>query len=124
MRFTIGRANIDAILALGALWLAPSLAAQQGEVTGRVTDKASGNAVAGAQVSIVGTTIRALTAQDGRYRVVNVPAGAVTVRVATIGYGTVTQGATVPAGGSAEVNVAITAVPIGLDAIVVTATGD
>jgi TonB-linked SusC/RagA family outer membrane protein len=124
MRFTIGRANIGAILALGALWLAPSLAAQQGEVTGRVTDKASGNAVAGAQVSIVGTTIRALTAQDGRYRVVNVPAGAVTVRVATIGYGTVTQGATVPAGGSAEVNVAITAVPIGLDAIVVTATGD
>lgn len=123
MRFTIGRANLGALVALSTLLLAPPLAAQQ-EVTGRVSDKASGASVAGAQVSIVGTTIRALTGQDGRYRVVNVPVGLATVRVASIGYGTVTQQVAVTAGAATEVNVAITAVPVGLDAIVVTATGD
>src|SRR6266849_2511107 len=125
MRFTIGRANIGAVLALGALWLAPQLlAAQQGELTGRVTDKASGQSLAGAQLSIVGTTLRALTGQDGRYRFASVPAGSQTVRVSYIGYGTVTQPVSVSAGGSADLNFAITAVPIGLDAVVVTATGD
>jgi TonB-linked SusC/RagA family outer membrane protein len=111
------------LVALSALLLAAPLAAQQ-EVTGRVTDKASGASVAGAQVSIVGTTIRAMTGQDGRYRIVNVPVGLATVRVASIGYGTVTQQVAVTAGAATEVNVAISAVPIGLDAIVVTATGD
>ncbi|HWC72600.1 MAG TPA: carboxypeptidase-like regulatory domain-containing protein, partial [Gemmatimonadales bacterium] len=95
-----------------------------GEVTGRVTDKASGQPLAGAQVSIVSTTIRGLTNQDGRYRLVNVPAGAQTVRVAFIGYGTATQPVTVSAGGSASVDFAIAQVPVGLDAVVVTATGD
>lgn len=124
MRLTISRAIVGAALALGALLLAPPLAAQQGEVTGRVTDKTSGASVAGAQVSIVGTTIRALTGQDGRYRVVNVPPGLATVRVASIGFGTLTQQIAVTAGAVAELNVAISQVPVGLDAVVVTATGD
>src|SRR6266851_6672281 len=124
MRFTMSRANLGALVALAALLLAPPLAAQQGEVTGRVSDKSSGQSLAGAQVSVVGTTIRALTGQDGRYHFANVPSGSQTVRVAYIGYGTVTQPVSVSAGGSAELNFAITAVPIGLDAIVVTATGN
>jgi TonB-linked SusC/RagA family outer membrane protein len=106
------------------LTLVPLLAAQQAEVTGRVTDKTSGQSVAGAQVSVVGTTLRALTGQDGRYRLVNVPAGAATIRVAFIGYGSVTQAVTVPAGGAAEQDVVLTQVAVGLDAVVVTATGD
>src|SRR2546425_6583878 len=124
MRFTIGRPAFALALALGALLFAPRLSAQQGEVTGRVIDKTSGQGLAGAQVSIVGTTIRALTGQDGRYRVVNVPPGQATVRVAFIGYGTATQPVTVPPSGSAELNVAISQVAVGLEAIVVTATGD
>jgi hypothetical protein len=78
MRFTLGKIGLGAVLALGFTLLVPlRLAAQQsGEVTGRVTDKTSGEALAGAQVTVVGTMIRALTSQDGRYRVVNVPAGA------------------------------------------------
>ena len=73
MRFTIGRTGLGAVVALGVLMLAPPLAAQQGEVTGRVTDKTSGQAIAGAQAAVVGTTLRAVTGQDGRYRLVNVP---------------------------------------------------
>jgi outer membrane receptor protein involved in Fe transport len=89
-----------------------------------VTDKASGQSVAGAQVSVVGMTIRALTGQDGRYRLVSVPAGSATLRVAFIGYGSVTHPVTVPAGGSVEQDVTLSQVAVGLDAVVVTATGD
>src|SRR6266576_2399333 len=126
MRFTVGRTRLGAAVALGFCLLVPlRLAAQgNGEVTGRVTDKESGQALAGAQVSVVGTTIRALTNQDGRYHIVNVPAGAQTVRVAFIGYATTTQPVTVSAGGSAAMDFAISQVPFGLDAVVVTATGD
>jgi TonB-linked SusC/RagA family outer membrane protein len=124
MRFTIGRTGLGVVLALGVLTLAPPLAAQQGQVTGRVTDKTSGQSVAGAQVAVVGTTLRALTGQDGRYRLANVPAGVATVRVAFIGYGSVTQPVTVPAGGAAELDFALSQVAVGLDAVVVTATGD
>ena len=124
MRFTIGRTGLGAVVALGVLMLAPPLAAQQGEVTGRVTDKTSGQSIAGAQVSVVGTTLRALTGQDGRYRLINVPAGAATLRIAYIGYRSVTQAVTIPAGGAAEQDVALSQVAVGLDAVVVTATGD
>ena len=125
MRFTIGRACFSAVLALGALALvSPGRLAAQGEVTGRVTDKTSGAGLAGAQVSVVGTTIRGLSGQDGRFRLANVPAGAATVRVAFIGYSTVTQPVTVTAGGSVESNFALSQAAIGLEAVVVTATGD
>ncbi|HEY6092863.1 MAG TPA: carboxypeptidase-like regulatory domain-containing protein, partial [Gemmatimonadales bacterium] len=123
MRFTIGRACFSAVLALGALALvSPGRLAAQGEVTGRVTDKTSGAGLAGAQVSVVGTTIRGLSGQDGRFRLANVPAGAATVRVAFIGYSTVTQPVTVTAGGSVESNFALSQAAIGLEAVVVTAT--
>jgi len=122
MRFAITRPFLP-VAALLALCARPA-AAQQGEVIGRVTDKTSGQALATAQVSVVGTTIRALTGQDGRYRMVNVPAGPATLRVSYIGYATTTQQVTVPASGSAEADFAIAQAAVGLEAIVVTATGD
>src|SRR5260370_29082349 len=124
MRFTIDRPAFAVALALGALLFAPRLSAQQGEVTGRVNGKTGEQGLAGGQVSIVGTTIRALTGQDGRYRVVNVAPGQASVRVAFIGYGTAIQPVTVPPGGAVEANVALSQVAVGLEAIVVTATGN
>src|SRR5260370_39811786 len=124
MRFTIGRPAFSIGLALSALLVAPPLVAQQGEVTGRVTDKASAQGLGNAQVSIVGTTLRALTGQDGRYRLVNVPAGQATVRVAFIGYGTTTQPVTVPPSGSVETNVAPSPVAIRPGAIGITPPGN
>src|SRR5438552_3006500 len=123
MRFAISKTRLPVTALLLALCARPA-AAQQGEVTGRVTDKTSGTALATAQVSVVGTTIRALTGQDGRYRLVNVPAGPATLRVAYIGYATTTQEVSVPAGGSAQADFAIAQAAVGLEAIVVTATGD
>jgi TonB-linked SusC/RagA family outer membrane protein len=107
-----------------ALCVQPAAAQQTGEVTGLVTDKTSNQPVAGAQVSVVATTVRSLTGPDGRYRLLNVPAGAATVRVSTIGYAVATQPVSVPAGGSAESNFALTQAAVGLEAVVVTATGD
>jgi TonB-linked SusC/RagA family outer membrane protein len=107
-----------------ALGVQPAAAQQVGEVTGLVVDKANNQPVAAAQVSVLGTTVRVLTAENGRYRLVNVPAGAATVRISTIGYGVATQAVTVPAGGSVEANFSLTQAAVGLEAIVVTATGD
>ena len=123
MLFAISKTRLPVTALLLALCARPA-AAQQGEVTGRVTDKTSGTALATAQVSVVGTTIRALTGQDGRYRLVNVPAGPATLRVSYIGYATTTQEVSVPAGGSAQADFAIAQAAVGLEAIVVTATGD
>src|SRR6267378_2675844 len=124
MRFAISKAILTVTPALLLALCARPAAAQQGEVTGRVTDKTSGQALAAAQVAVVGTTIRAITGQDGRYRLANVPAGPATVRVSYIGYATTAQPVTVPAGGSAEANFASAQAAVGLEAVVVTATGD
>ena len=124
MRFAISRTFLLLTPALLLAVCVRPAAAQQGEVTGRVTDKTAGQALAGAQVSIVGTTLRASTGQDGRYRLVNVPAGQATVRVSYIGYATTTQPVTVSAGAPAVADFAIAQAAVGLEAVVVTATGD
>ncbi len=124
MRFTSGRTMLSAALALAALVCVPRVSAQQGAVAGRVSDKATSQPLAGAQVSIVGTTLRTLTAQDGRYRIGNVTPGTVSVRVLFIGYSALVQTATVAAGGTAELNFAVAQSAVGLDAVTVTATGD
>src|SRR5262245_38413387 len=60
--------------------------ARAGVVRGKVTDKENGQPVVAAQVTIVGTSLGALTNNDGIYTINGVPAGQVTVRVARIGY--------------------------------------
>jgi len=124
MRFTTCRTAGSAGVALAALLWAAPLAAQLGSVIGKVTDNSTGQPLAGAQVAVIGTTARALTQQDGSYRIANVPAGTVSVRIALIGYGSAVQTATVPAGGEARLDFTLGQVAVGLDAVVVTATGD
>ena len=66
--------------------MSTSLGAQQSSIRGTVTDSSTGAAVQGAQVSVVGTAIRTETNSDGQYRLANVSAGPVSVRVQLIGY--------------------------------------
>ena len=54
-------------------------------VSGRVTD-ASGRPLANAQVFIVGTQLRALASEEGRYTIANVPDGTHTIRAMLIGF--------------------------------------
>ena len=86
MHRTRSRAWLGA-LSLGLLLASTTAArAQQAIVTGRVTDEAAGQPVSDVQVVVVGTTLGALTNQDGRYTIRGVPAGAQQVRAIRIGY--------------------------------------
>src|SRR3989440_663317 len=115
--------GVAAALALLAASAAGLVQAQQGTVTGLGPDKSSQQAVAGAQVLIVGTSLVARTGRDGRYSVARVPPGQYALQVRLIGYATVTQAVTVAAGETATLDVAVTPVAVPLDVIVVTGTG-
>jgi TonB-dependent starch-binding outer membrane protein SusC len=107
------------------VWLVPATAfAQQGTISGRVTDKATNNPVASAQVSIVGTTRGALTSEKGEYVLRAVAPGVLTLRATRIGYAAVTQTVTVPESGTVTADFALTSTPSKLDEIVVSASGE
>jgi len=111
---------ISAVALLGAT-RAP---AQQASVSGQVTDSASHHPLVSAQVFVAGTTLRGLTDRTGRFHFDNVAPGAVTLRVNLIGYKQATRSLTVAAGEAATADVPLQAAAVGLDAVVVTATGE
>ncbi len=66
-------------------FLAPGLAAQVRQVSGRVTNSQTGEGVAEGTVSVTGTRIIAQTGTDGRYSL-NAPDGPLTLEVRAIGF--------------------------------------
>jgi TonB-dependent starch-binding outer membrane protein SusC len=112
-----------ALVAAYAIFAAP-LAAQQGSVAGRVTDKVSSQPIPGAQVLLSGTNLQAITNNEGRYRIDRVPPGQYQAQVRLIGYAMGQQPVTVTAGGAATLDIAMTAAAIPLEALVVSATGE
>ena len=107
------------------VWLVPATAfAQQGTISGRVTDKATNNPVPSAQVSIVGTTRGTLTSEKGEYNLRAVAPGVITLRATRIGYAASTQTVTVPESGTVTADFALTSTPSKLDEIVVSASGE
>jgi TonB-dependent starch-binding outer membrane protein SusC len=120
------RPSLLAFIALGALFvgLARASAAQQGTVTGQVTDKSNQRPVSGAQVLIVGTTLQGLTTREGRYTITNVPTGTHQVQLRMIGFSTTTRSVTVAGGQTATADFALTPGAVPLDAVIVTATGE
>lgn len=66
------------------------LAGTTGKIKGKVIDKASSEALVGANVSIVGTSYGAATNIDGEYLILNIPAGVYTLRATFVGYSQVT----------------------------------
>src|SRR5207302_5584621 len=85
----------------GVLGLTAVAQAQQANVTGRVTDQASGHPLGGARVTIVGTSLIAQTNAEGRYSIARVPAGQATVRASAVGYAAASRALTVNPGESA-----------------------
>ncbi len=96
--------------------------AQQGTITGNVIQSGTLRPLAGAQVSIPGSGIGALAGGNGRYLLVNVPVGEVTVRVQIIGFAAREQTVTVPAGQTVVVDFEMATQALDLDEIVVTGT--
>ncbi len=60
-----------------------------GKVTGVITDAATKEPLIGASVSLVGTSMGAVTDEKGRYTISNVPVGTYTLRITTVGYAAV-----------------------------------
>lgn len=58
----------------------------KGTITGKVTDAKTGDALPGANVIVVGTTIGAATDPNGFFSILNVPVGTYSVRVDFMGY--------------------------------------
>ena len=98
--------------------------AQQGTITGRVTDAASGQPIAAVQLNVVGTNIGAQTNAEGQYTIRGVTAGAAEVRALRVGFTEGRQSVTVPAGGTATADFAMRSAPITLSPVVTTATGE
>jgi TonB-linked SusC/RagA family outer membrane protein len=117
-----------ASLALLALaWLAvPRDADAQaaGRIAGQVVDSATRQAVPNAQVFVVGTTLGARTADDGRFAIVNVPVGTHQVRVLRLGYAASSRTVTVASGEQATADFELSQRAALIEGVVTTATGE
>ena len=105
--------------------LLPGIATGQerGTVGGTVVDAATQQPLGGAQVLVAGTQIGTVTNQEGRFIISNVPAGAREIRTSLIGYGQATRAVNVAAGGTANLDIALSQTAVALDEITVSATG-
>ncbi len=102
---------------------APSaVQAQDGTVTGLVTDASSQRPVGSVQVHLVGTGLGTLSRDNGRFIILNVPAGDYTLRAERIGFTAMEAQITVGAGATVQQDFTMSAQALGLDEIVVTGT--
>ncbi len=114
---TIGLGTLSLILA------ATAAAQQSGTITGLITDATTMEPLSGAQISLDGTTRGALSNADGRFLILNVPAGTYTVRVQIIGFSSATETVIVTAGETVAADFQIASEAIAVEGVVVTALG-
>jgi len=114
-----------AALAL-AVGLPSALAAQTGQVTGRVTEAGTDQPLPGAEVTVIGPAFRrvAVSRADGRYTIAGVPAGTYTVEARRIGYVFRTATGVQVAAAPVTVDFALNAITLRLEEVVVTGVTD
>jgi len=98
----------------------PISAQQVGTVTGAVTDAASGAVLPSVQVHIPALRLGALSNDQGRFLLLNVPAGRHEFRAELLGRRSVTQIIDVPSGGTITLNFQLETSAISMEALVVT----
>jgi len=108
----------------GVLFLAPSLAAQQATISGKVTDGGTTLPIAGARVQVTGTSAGAVSNAQGTYTIRTTTTGQVELRIVALGYASTSRSITLTAGQTATVDWALRAVPFALEEIVTTAAGE
>src|SRR5687767_5965799 len=120
-----GRGMFAQLFLICGVALPLSAQAGAGRIVGRVVDAAQGSPIAGAQVELVGSDRRVVTALDGRYTLGDVPAGDASIRVRMIGYTVkLVSGIRVPADAAVEQDVALAAAVVELDEIAVTSEAE
>lgn len=95
--------------------------AQTGSIKGRVLD-GDGNGLAGANVSLKGTSQGSLTDADGNYEITRVRDGSYTVVASFIGFKSMEQQTAVSGGGTVNLDFTLADDLLNLDAVVVTGT--
>lgn len=121
IRFGVRALALAAVALAGLLYAAP-LGAQQGAIAGTVTSEL-GDPLAGAQVFIPGTGLGAITDAEGRYRLEDVPAGDVELRVELIGHRPTSREVSVESGQVTTANFELVVTPVTMDELVATITG-
>ncbi len=114
------------LLAAGIAMIAFPAGAQRlamGTIEGRVSNPRSGEYLENARVVIEGTRFETFTDSHGQYRLSNVPAGAVRLRVFFTSFNVQTEVVTIPAGGTANCDVSVVSSEVvQLEQFVVTST--
>lgn len=96
-----------------------------GRVTGRIVDAASGAGLADVTLRVVGTSVGTVSGVDGRYALIGVPAGTVSVLARRLGFAAKTvTGVQVGAGRTVEQNISLTASTVQLEAVTVSASAE
>jgi len=100
-------------------------AARAGRIVGRILDASTGQGLSEVGVQIVGTTLGAMSAVEGRFSVPNIPAGTVTIQVRRLGYAPKTvTGILLSAGQTLEQNIAMQPATVQLQAVQTTAAAE
>lgn len=116
-------AGVDVVVTgNGELSLARRHGAEAAAIVGRVTDRRTGEGIAGVFVALEGTGLGALSIDSGAYRIAGAPAGAHTVFARRIGYASLRHDVNVPADGEVTLDFALEAAAASLDQVVVTGT--
>src|SRR5438128_470455 len=110
---------------VAGLFLAVPLSAQDstGSIAGKVIDQTTQQPLANVEVAVPGTPLRDLSRNDGTFRIAGVRPGTQRVRATRIGYGSLFQEVTVPAGGAATANLALVPAAAILEPVVVAGDG-
>lgn len=114
---------------VAAIAILPSAARSQeaptGRIVGRVIDAKTGMPISDVGIQVVGTTTGTMSALEGRYSIVRVPAGTTTLSVRKLGYQAKTiTGIIVPANGVIEQDISLATADVQLAAMVVTAAAE
>ena len=119
-------ARLVAGIAMCLTFTAPTLLSAQGagRIRGRASDADDKAPLSSVQISVVGTSLGAVTGATGQYVINGVAPGQVTLRIRRIGYASMTQPVTVPAGGEATADIVMTRAATQLSEVITTATGD
>lgn len=121
-----GARRILCSAAIGVFFGLPGsrVAAQEtGRIQGQIVDEDSGRPIPSAQVFVPGTSIGGLSNEAGRFLLLNVPAGEVTIRAELIGYEAAEQTVTVRAAELTQVDLTLSITALAMDELIVTGTG-